>query len=187
MFKKTIRLRINSINLNKINFSLSPSIPLLKKDDLCLILNNAPFENFRLILKSKGGGARYSIVPYKPFKYTDTLYIQIINPPFQSYRYKIHFAMTLNKGCGKTTFKIPGNVQGKYSLRLTQVNGIQVNLESNSFVVSRPIDQFCSSLYSCKRSYAPGEYIELLLYLLTIDGCPVPDGLYEIEIIESDD
>ena len=53
MFKKTIRLRINSINLNKINFSLSPSIPLLKKDDLCLILNNAPFENFVLSLKVK--------------------------------------------------------------------------------------------------------------------------------------
>ncbi|SCN26564.1 hypothetical protein N3C_2911 [Clostridium sp. N3C] len=187
MFKKTRKLSITSINLNKISFALPYNIPLLKKEDLFILLNERPFHKFDIFYEHKEEKKIYSIIPYKPFKYTDTLYIQILNRCFESYRHKINFSMALDKGCGKTNFLIPGNTQGKYQIKLNKINDIPVNLTSNSFVVSRPIDQSCSCIFSPKRVYKAGEYIELLLYILTIDGIPVPDGLYEIELIESDD
>lgn len=187
MSKIPRKLSITSIDLNEINFTVVPNIPVIKKDDIYILLNEIPFRQFHIFYEISDGRKIYSIVPYKPFKYTDTLYIQILNNCFESYRYKIDFSLTLYKGFAKTNFIIPGKSKGKYYIKLDKLNGIPLNIKSNSFVVSQPINQCCSSLYSSKRTYAPGEIIELLLYLMTIDGTPVPDGYYEIEILQSDD
>lgn len=187
MQDRTHKLTINSIGLDKIIFSVTPDIPFLSKYDLSILLNERPFRKFHFIHECKGEKAIYSIIPFQSFKYTDTLYIQIQNSCFESYRYKIDFALALNEGFAKTKFSISGSHQGKYCIKLEKINGVPINLKSNSFVVSRPIDKYCSSVCSCKRTYDAGECIELLLYLINIDGTPVPDGFYEIEIIESDD
>ncbi len=186
MDRKIYTLSIESISLNKITFFIDPNTPVLTIDDLYILLNEIPFRNFDIYYENRKR-AMYSIVPYKPFKYTDVLYIQIFSNSFQSYRYKIDFSLSLCEGFAKTNFLIPRNAQGKYQITLDKINGVPVNLKSNTFVVSRPINQNCSSLYSSKYTYNRGEYIDFFVYLITIDGTPVPDGFYEIEIFESDD
>lgn len=176
-----IELIIDKIDLGSIIMSLSPPVIGLEKSDLILFLNGIEFQDYNIFDDSEGLGKVYNIIPYHEFNPQDSLDIQIIRSGLESDKIKIVFAKAFHDSTAEIYFKLPITAQGEYIIKLMTVNERTFDINSESIVVSRPIDG--ESSYADldeSKVYFLDDNFNIDIGLVTIDGTNVPDGKYEI-------
>ncbi|MFA9397345.1 MAG: hypothetical protein ACERKV_03650 [Clostridiaceae bacterium] len=177
-----LELKINSIELNSIEFSLSPEILDISKDEINLILNNNYFYNYNIYHINENNSEKYRIIPNKNFYKYDYLSIQIITESYISDVTKIFFCKYFSQS-SDINFTLPTISNGKYKLILNAVNGYKFETTSVPITVSLPIDINSSdAILEGSGIYQINENIPIDIELIDINNNPVPNGNYLIEI-----
>ncbi|SHH70966.1 hypothetical protein [Clostridium grantii] len=175
-------LKIDKIQLEYIEISLSPSILDLSKENIILILNDKNLYNYNIRDISGGSGQKYKIIPVSKFNRYDSMSIQIRYEDTLSNTVKSYVCKYI-KNNTDMTIRIMQNVSGLYKITLTDINELSYDVESKTFIVSLPLNiENCSATLQGGEIYHVGENIVIDVVLRDTKGNLVPDGNYLVQI-----
>ncbi|WP_373898141.1 hypothetical protein ACER0A_008765 [Haloimpatiens sp. FM7315] len=177
------KIIIKNITLDFVTFTLEPEINSISKSQLRLLLNNAAFNNYILLIDSSTPIIVYKILPYSPFNTSDLLNMKILDESIVSTTVEIFFCIFVSKGTVNIPFTLTEVKEGKCIFTINIVNSETTNISSYPLMLIYPIDYNASDIWTESPAYYSNELFNVDFKILTEGDTPIPDGYYEIEIV----